>query len=800
MPSPTLAGVIAKQVIEYTTDFAMLRAPYYSFAMPTSDSLPPVGKMRDTFYRMTPYYDGMWANALKIAIAQIITRAWEITGDIPFKVKQGQEILAESEGQEGWGGFLAKLLQDYSLTDNGCFIEIERVANNPNAKIKALWALDSLSCYRTGNAKYPVIYYDYDGARHILADWQVLCLSDTPSPVQSMNNAGICAASNAYKQIYKNSIITRYYIEKISGQRPLAMHFLNNVNPKQLEDAMASARATQRGKGIEQFMGAMIVALLGQDKPELVTVDFASLPDGFDKEKERRETNLVYAGALGFSVDELEPTSGQALGVGAQSQVQKDREKAKGLEVFAVRLTQLFQRRVMPNKTEFHFITKDFDEKIKEANWKLAEVNALIPLVNTQIATGEEVRNLLVEVKALPDSMRVVAQTDQEYSIGDDEANDTLDGEEAPQELPANVEDLTATKAYTVQTGDRGGKFYLDADGNKVYGDPPATPTTALNSDEQEVLSFIQQGDFNPNETGKKTVAGLVSKGLVANNSGKYSVTDAGKVALGLPQSKPPTAPAKPQPKDGIVTQAMTDPNAPQNDTIAKITTLLQQLLANQGTPKQAANAKPVAQPNIKHPAMGGGVAIAEPTTPEKARALAGKVAAQNPNNQYRIQPTGNGQAVVTQQKPTSMPSGGGRTGTTITQAPAKPQPKQVDAQSINNAKDELTTIANKISDTDKDGKQLQADIADLKTDLHDTKSSTKPDKQAQMDKIKADIKAKIAKQAENRRNRSELAKQQNDWKRALERTSQKGISKGLELVTGELLESKKILERLTRG
>jgi hypothetical protein len=73
-------------------------------------------------------------------------------------------------------------LQDYFLTDNGFFIEIDREDNSkPGSRIIGLYHLDSLRCWRTGDPDVPVIYSDLHGQYHFLAWWQVWSIADTPN-------------------------------------------------------------------------------------------------------------------------------------------------------------------------------------------------------------------------------------------------------------------------------------------------------------------------------------------------------------------------------------------------------------------------------------------------------------------------------------------------------------------------------------------------------------------------------------------------------------------------------------------
>jgi hypothetical protein len=332
MPSTALAGTIPEVGAGYTSPLVFFMQP----GVPEVQLLPydlvtaGASRARDAILRSTIRYESMWANAVNIALTQIAVKAFELIGDVPLQVKRSQELLLDSEGGEGWIELLLKALQDFCLTDNGLFIEIERETKYEQSKVKNLWVLDSVRCWRTGNPKYPVIYTDIDGRNHVLEPHQVIAIADMPNSNPWTRGVGLCAAARAYKAILKTIAIERYYWEKITGNRPQSISFMNGLSPKQLEDAIAHARAQNKAKGIETYMGAMVVALLGDAAPEIKTIDFASLPDNFNREYEDRQAKIVYAAALGYSVDELEPQTGQALGVGAQSQTQMQRDRLEG--------------------------------------------------------------------------------------------------------------------------------------------------------------------------------------------------------------------------------------------------------------------------------------------------------------------------------------------------------------------------------------------------------------------------------------------------------------------------------------
>jgi hypothetical protein len=126
-----------------------------------------------------------------------------------------------------WTTFLYQHLRDFLTTDNGAFIEIVRATRAAGSRIIGLMHLDSLRCQRTGDPDIPVIYTDRKGREHEMKYHQVMLFADMPDPGATYFGVGYCAASRAYKSIYRMSAIERYGSEKVSGRRPLAIHFVN---------------------------------------------------------------------------------------------------------------------------------------------------------------------------------------------------------------------------------------------------------------------------------------------------------------------------------------------------------------------------------------------------------------------------------------------------------------------------------------------------------------------------------------------------------------------------------------------
>ena len=229
--------------------------------IPLQVELPARGqRIRDEVLYSTLDYEDKWANAVGIAATKCAAFDYDIEGDVERRRNVSHDILGSVDGMQGWTPFIAKHMQDFLCTDNGAFIEIVRASPSIGSKILGLLHLDSARCYRTGYPEIPVIYRDRLGKMHPLKAHQVIALADMPSPRQTFNGTGMCAASRVYRTIYRMAVIEAYIAEKVSGRRPTAVHLVNGINQKQVGELFASMRAEADARQMVSYMGAAVSA------------------------------------------------------------------------------------------------------------------------------------------------------------------------------------------------------------------------------------------------------------------------------------------------------------------------------------------------------------------------------------------------------------------------------------------------------------------------------------------------------------------------------------------------------------
>jgi hypothetical protein len=339
---------------------------------------------RDRVLTATLDLEDMWAAAVNKAVTKIAVRGYEVADndDSTRRTEQGQALLRNFDGPASYRAGMAKVVQDFLLTDNGWFVEVARASDKAGAKVQALYHLDSFRCYRTGNLDYPVVYMDYDGVLHKLRADQVIFGADMPSPRARMFDKGRCAASRAFQTIVKLSAVETYFREKITGSRALALHFVTGVSRQQLLDAMETSEAEKVRRGHVVYKGAVMIPIQTDQAINIASIDLASVPDGFDVDTERKDAYLRYANALGIPVQDIQPLSGQGLGTGTQTVILDEAAEGQGLAYFVKDFEDKINHLVMPKQTIFQVKVNDVRDQTAQAALNKSKADTIVTLLS----------------------------------------------------------------------------------------------------------------------------------------------------------------------------------------------------------------------------------------------------------------------------------------------------------------------------------------------------------------------------------------------------------------------------------
>lgn len=359
---------------------------------------------RDRVLTATLDLEDMWASAVNKAVTKIAVRGYEVSDndDSTRRTEAGQTLARDFDGPANYRSGMAKVVQDFLLTDNGWFIEVARASKKPGAKVQALYHLDSFRCYRTGNLDYPVLYLDWEGGWHKLRADQVIFGSDMPSGRARMFDRGRCAASRAFQTIVKLSAVETYFREKITGSRALALYFVSGISKQQLLDAMDTAEAEKVRKGHVVYKGAVLIPIQTDQPINIAPIDLASIPDGFDIAEERKDAYLRYANALGVPVQDIQPLSGQGLGTGTQTVILDEAAEGQGLAYFVKDIEDKINHLVMPKQTVFQIKVNDIRDQTAQAALNKSKADTLVALLGGGVISQAMALQMAVDDGIVP--------------------------------------------------------------------------------------------------------------------------------------------------------------------------------------------------------------------------------------------------------------------------------------------------------------------------------------------------------------------------------------------------------------
>lgn len=334
--------------------------------------------------------EDMWANAVNQGASKIAARGFEISDsdDSTRRTQRSQALVMNFDGPAEYRSGIHKVFQDFALTRNGCFLEVERESKNPSSRPRALWHLDSLRCRRTGNLDYPVVYWDLWGRWHALRASDVIYFADMPSPRAQLYGVGRPAAERAFKTIVKLAAVETYFREKITGARALKLVFISGVTKKKLQDVKETSDAEMERKGWTVYKGAVMVPTETDQAVSVAEIDLAGVADGFNVEDERRIGQLIYANAVGLAFTDLAPLAHQGFGTGVQAKVIDEGEEGRSSVFFVKTLEDRINWLLMPKTTTFMVVTNDVRDKQAKADLQKTRVDTIIAMKGTDQAPG----------------------------------------------------------------------------------------------------------------------------------------------------------------------------------------------------------------------------------------------------------------------------------------------------------------------------------------------------------------------------------------------------------------------------
>lgn len=338
---------------------------------------------RDRQLREFVLAESFLSSAMATVVARNMAFSWKLDGP-ESTIARVQDVLLSANQGKGWENFVAKLSLDLYGQDKAAFIELVREEDSPRAPVIGINSLDAAQCWHTRNTDWPVLYQNIKGRWIPLRWYQVIPLAEMPASSERLPGLQISAMTRVLRmaQIMRN--IAVYYDEKTGGRSPRSVHILHNVSAQAVQDVIAKKQIIADSQGLMRYLEPVFAETFDpQQKPEVVTLDIANIPDGFKIE----EMNKWYltAIAMGFLEDyqTFAPLPGGNLGTSAQSQVLHAKARGKGPGLFMKLMSHAFNfQGITPRNVTF-----SWDEQDLEAD----EMQA------TLVKTRAEARKLMLE-------------------------------------------------------------------------------------------------------------------------------------------------------------------------------------------------------------------------------------------------------------------------------------------------------------------------------------------------------------------------------------------------------------------
>lgn len=366
-----------------------------------ADSIPAWGDnqiARDAQLRAFWPTEPIVASAIGSTIMRYAAFGWTLNGG-PRTVNIVRNILHSVDMGAGWIPFMQKVLLDFFTQDNGAFIEIVRTDNDANAPVISLNHLDSAQCKLTGDPEIPVFYFDRKGKAHALRYYQVIHITDMPSPIERFYGQQYCALTRMLAAAQVARDISTYKSEKLSGRYHRSIHLVSGVQARTINDALEEQRLIFDARGTVRYIQPAIIASLDPTaRVSHAQVDLAGLPDGFDEEVWMRWYINQMALAMGSDYQDYAPLPGGNLGTSAQSEVLHLKSRGKGPALFMRMLEQRFNMHgIIPRNVTFSFGEQDVSENLELAKLRMIRAQTRAMQISSGEITPEMARQIAVD-------------------------------------------------------------------------------------------------------------------------------------------------------------------------------------------------------------------------------------------------------------------------------------------------------------------------------------------------------------------------------------------------------------------
>ena len=354
-----------------------------------ADGIPQYGspgrdEALDRFWKLEP----LLAGAVYSMCAKMAALDFRLRGPRRLVRKYRRLLLSADLGSgNGWINFIFKLTRDLLTQDNGAFIEFLRPPGAlPTTQVQGIAHIDSQKCERTGNPLKPVNYLKSKDDPIPLEWYQVLALSDFPSPREDDFNRGFCAVSRVLRAAQVMRDIGIYKRQKLAGKRTPGIMIFQGIPHTRMQEAVLTALEAQQDEGLSHFTLPLLVGSMDPGVPvDAKLIELAGLPDGFDEDVSMKWYIATLALDFGTDYTEFAPLPGGNLGSATQATEMAARARGKGPGATLQQLEFAMNYWVLPESMEFQFASTDpiaERERIEQRRQRAEERS-------TRISSGE---------------------------------------------------------------------------------------------------------------------------------------------------------------------------------------------------------------------------------------------------------------------------------------------------------------------------------------------------------------------------------------------------------------------------
>jgi len=476
-----------------------------SFGMRTLFERKSLLGLRGTYRRLILQYSWYYHED-NTMFRSIISGLSKRVQSLPYEIKAPEEDgrrwddMLRYANFSTWEEFVGQLINNYSISDTGAFIEIIAPGDprsEPTGPATGIAILDSRNCWPTGDPMFPAIYTNNKGVQHLLHRSRVVQFMEMGDSNDNLPGFGDSAMGRCITPAFREILMAQFMRASLDDMPAPGFALAKNLTEDQV-NAQIDAMKTKREN--DQDMLGRIVFLFGADTSEMAALEFIQFAKeftGFDPDKLSAMNAKYMAAGVGVDIQDFWELSGRAMGTATQSEVLDQKSKGRALG----RLIKGIERTindVLPDDVEFSIKYRNEEEDLERAQTAQAWATAI----------------QMLEALTTIDERRIIA-TNQIPALKDavtDDAGNIIRYDDADPKTPEQAAAQHPLEAETDITEEETPDENLIVGEEKDYRRTAASFKRAFN----EVVKFMKSGLFTAGSANVVILNELRKKGETA--------------------------------------------------------------------------------------------------------------------------------------------------------------------------------------------------------------------------------------------------------------------------------------------